>query len=187
VYGPSAAACGPRLVPRLFGHWWYEGPTFLAKCSAWGGSGAPLHQLGKGCWLRPDRWQICRPSPSSWGQVATTTTAQPSNAALGGAGNGSRASPRHGQRVNSRRGPAARPVALTSAISKSGSCTPGRGGKLAAGPSLPTGAFTSAPAPRTGSWRDRILSLPGPFLAPARLALKTGNRAAQANGWRTRE
>jgi len=57
---PRRCLCPVRL-PSSSGTWWYEGPNlFLAEVlQARGGSGAPLHQLERGCWLRPDR---CRSS-----------------------------------------------------------------------------------------------------------------------------
>jgi len=53
---------------ELFGHWWYEGPTFLAELFRQGpAAGLSFTNLGEV--LNDARpLQICRPSPSSWGQ-----------------------------------------------------------------------------------------------------------------------
>lgn len=59
---------------ELFGHWWYEGPSFLAElfrqAPAAGVGLVTLRQVLE----RSSDLQLCRPSPSSWGQGATTTT-----------------------------------------------------------------------------------------------------------------
>ncbi len=53
---------------ELFGHWWFEGPQFLAavfrRCSQ---AGVRLVTLREALKQRPSL-QVCRPSPSSWGQ-----------------------------------------------------------------------------------------------------------------------
>jgi len=53
---------------ELFGHWWYEGPSFLAElfrqAPAAGVGLVTLRQVLE----RPVSLQLCRPSPSSWGQ-----------------------------------------------------------------------------------------------------------------------
>ena len=53
---------------ELFGHWWYEGPDFLA--AVW--REAPRHGLAftnlRRCFENRPQLQVCRPSPSSWGQ-----------------------------------------------------------------------------------------------------------------------
>ncbi|CAK6699146.1 1,4-alpha-glucan branching protein domain-containing protein [Synechococcus sp. CCY9201] len=68
----SAMDRPPLLVApfdaELFGHWWFEGPGFLAELFRQApGSGVRF------CHLREvltggDQLQVCRPSPSSWGQ-----------------------------------------------------------------------------------------------------------------------
>lgn len=68
----SAMDRPPLLVApfdaELFGHWWYEGPRFLAQLFLQ----APAHGVGfttlRDVLRRGDGLQICRPSPSSWGQ-----------------------------------------------------------------------------------------------------------------------
>ena len=69
----SAMGSQPPLVvapfdAELFGHWWYEGPQFLA--ALW--REAPRHQLGFTtlcrCLEDSPQLQLCRPAPSSWGQ-----------------------------------------------------------------------------------------------------------------------
>jgi 1,4-alpha-glucan branching enzyme len=62
----------PRLVApfdaELFGHWWYEGPVFLAELFRQGpGAGLAFTSLRE-VLRRGEALQICRPSPSSWGQ-----------------------------------------------------------------------------------------------------------------------
>jgi 1,4-alpha-glucan branching enzyme len=53
---------------ELFGHWWFEGPQFLA------GVFKQAHQCGvalitlRESLSRGDNLQLCQPSPSSWGQ-----------------------------------------------------------------------------------------------------------------------
>ncbi|MCP9774199.1 1,4-alpha-glucan branching protein domain-containing protein [Cyanobium sp. WAJ14-Wanaka] len=68
----SSMERSPLLVApfdaELFGHWWFEGPQFLAALFRQGaGEGIELvtlrEALGSGGGL-----QVCRPSPSSWGQ-----------------------------------------------------------------------------------------------------------------------
>ena len=53
---------------ELFGHWWYEGPHFLAQLF----QQAPAVGVGfttlRDVLRRGETLQICRPSPSSWGQ-----------------------------------------------------------------------------------------------------------------------
>ncbi|MGB7564501.1 MAG: 1,4-alpha-glucan branching protein domain-containing protein [Prochlorococcaceae cyanobacterium] len=53
---------------ELFGHWWYEGPCFLAElfrqAPASGVGLVTLRQVLE----RSSDLQLCRPSPSSWGQ-----------------------------------------------------------------------------------------------------------------------
>ncbi|SAY38717.1 glycoside hydrolase family 57 protein [Candidatus Synechococcus spongiarum] len=53
---------------ELFGHWWYEGPRFLA--ALW--REAPHHQIRfttlRRCLEDSPQLQLCRPAPSSWGQ-----------------------------------------------------------------------------------------------------------------------
>jgi 1,4-alpha-glucan branching enzyme len=53
---------------ELFGHWWYEGPAFLAELFRQGGeSGIGFVHL-RGVLAEHQALQVCRPSPSSWGQ-----------------------------------------------------------------------------------------------------------------------
>ncbi len=53
---------------ELFGHWWFEGPRFLAalfrQASAHGVALVHLREVLS----RGESLQVCRPSPSSWGQ-----------------------------------------------------------------------------------------------------------------------
>jgi len=53
---------------ELFGHWWHEGPEFLA--AVW--RQASHHQLAfttlRRCLEGSPQLQLCRPAPSSWGQ-----------------------------------------------------------------------------------------------------------------------
>jgi 1,4-alpha-glucan branching enzyme len=53
---------------ELFGHWWFEGPRFLAELFRLApGSAVRLVHL-RDVLSRGESLQICRPSPSSWGQ-----------------------------------------------------------------------------------------------------------------------
>jgi 1,4-alpha-glucan branching enzyme len=53
---------------ELFGHWWFEGPQFLAALFRQAaGAGVRLVTLRE-VLQRPRPLQVCRPSPSSWGQ-----------------------------------------------------------------------------------------------------------------------
>ncbi|MFZ9148896.1 glycoside hydrolase family 57 protein [Vulcanococcus sp.] len=53
---------------ELFGHWWYEGPQFLAELFRQAPSeGVDLATL-RDTLSRGDALQLCQPSPSSWGQ-----------------------------------------------------------------------------------------------------------------------
>ncbi|MBM5808789.1 MAG: DUF1957 domain-containing protein [Cyanobacteria bacterium M_surface_9_m1_291] len=53
---------------ELFGHWWYEGPAFLAELFRQGpASGIRFVHL-RGVLADDQPLQVCRPSPSSWGQ-----------------------------------------------------------------------------------------------------------------------
>ena len=53
---------------ELFGHWWFEGPQFLAALFRQAGeSGVRLVTLRDNL-AGGDPLQVCRPSPSSWGQ-----------------------------------------------------------------------------------------------------------------------
>jgi 1,4-alpha-glucan branching enzyme len=53
---------------ELFGHWWFEGPRFLAELF----HRAEHHGVGlitlRDALSRGDSLQLCQPSPSSWGQ-----------------------------------------------------------------------------------------------------------------------
>jgi 1,4-alpha-glucan branching enzyme len=53
---------------ELFGHWWFEGPQFLAALFRQAeGEGVALTTLRE-CLSRGEALQLCQPSPSSWGQ-----------------------------------------------------------------------------------------------------------------------
>ena len=53
---------------ELFGHWWFEGPQFLAELFRQApGQGVGLVTLRESL-SRGDALQLCQPSPSSWGQ-----------------------------------------------------------------------------------------------------------------------
>jgi 1,4-alpha-glucan branching enzyme len=53
---------------ELFGHWWFEGPRFLAELFRQApASGVGLTTL-RDTLSRGDSLQLCQPSPSSWGQ-----------------------------------------------------------------------------------------------------------------------
>ena len=76
--GTELAALGgsmerrPLLVApfdaELFGHWWFEGPQFLAALFRQAsGAGVALVHLRE-VLARGETLQVCRPSPSSWGQ-----------------------------------------------------------------------------------------------------------------------
>jgi 1,4-alpha-glucan branching enzyme len=73
LHGLTSAIERPPLLvapfdAELFGHWWFEGPRFLGELFRQG-PGAELQfthlrdELAQGLPL-----QVCRPSPSSWGQ-----------------------------------------------------------------------------------------------------------------------
>jgi len=53
---------------ELFGHWWFEGPRFLEQVFAQGqAQGLSFTTLRQTLSQQP-QLQVCRPSPSSWGQ-----------------------------------------------------------------------------------------------------------------------
>ncbi|MFM8258351.1 MAG: 1,4-alpha-glucan branching protein domain-containing protein, partial [Vulcanococcus sp.] len=53
---------------ELFGHWWFEGPQFLAELFRQAeGAGVGLVTLRESL-SRGESLQLCQPSPSSWGQ-----------------------------------------------------------------------------------------------------------------------
>jgi 1,4-alpha-glucan branching enzyme len=53
---------------ELFGHWWFEGPRFLAELFRQAsGEGVGLVTLRESL-SRGEALQLCQPSPSSWGQ-----------------------------------------------------------------------------------------------------------------------
>ncbi|MEB3234465.1 MAG: 1,4-alpha-glucan branching protein domain-containing protein [Cyanobacteriota bacterium] len=53
---------------ELFGHWWYEGPAFLAELFRQGpASGVGFAHL-RSVLAHDQPLQVCKPSPSSWGQ-----------------------------------------------------------------------------------------------------------------------
>ncbi|MCT0217807.1 DUF1957 domain-containing protein [Synechococcus sp. CS-1329] len=68
----AAMARPPLLVApfdaELFGHWWYEGPLFLAELFRQGPSAGVEFSSLRRVLERGDPLQVCRPSPSSWGQ-----------------------------------------------------------------------------------------------------------------------
>ncbi len=53
---------------ELFGHWWYEGPEFLAELFRQGGEGDISFTTLKDVLISRTRLQLCDPSPSSWGK-----------------------------------------------------------------------------------------------------------------------
>jgi 1,4-alpha-glucan branching enzyme len=53
---------------ELFGHWWYEGPRFLAELFRQGPARGVRFTHLREVLGRGEALQICRPSPSSWGQ-----------------------------------------------------------------------------------------------------------------------
>jgi len=53
---------------ELFGHWWFEGPRFLAELFRQGPAAGVRFTHLREALGRGEALQICRPSPSSWGQ-----------------------------------------------------------------------------------------------------------------------
>ncbi len=53
---------------ELFGHWWFEGPTFLAELFRQGSEQQVRFTTLRGVLNQQPKLQICDPSPSSWGQ-----------------------------------------------------------------------------------------------------------------------
>ena len=53
---------------ELFGHWWYEGPRFLAELFRQGPAKGVRFTHLRDVLKRGEALQVCRPSPSSWGQ-----------------------------------------------------------------------------------------------------------------------
>ena len=53
---------------ELFGHWWYEGPSFLAELFRQGPEQQVRFTTLRDVLNREPNLQICDPSPSSWGQ-----------------------------------------------------------------------------------------------------------------------
>jgi len=53
---------------ELFGHWWYEGPSFLAELFRQGAEQQVRFTTLRGVLNQNPNLQICDPSPSSWGQ-----------------------------------------------------------------------------------------------------------------------
>jgi 1,4-alpha-glucan branching enzyme len=53
---------------ELFGHWWFEGPTFLAELFRQAGSAGVRFTHLREVLAEPVPLQVCQPSPSSWGQ-----------------------------------------------------------------------------------------------------------------------
>ncbi len=68
----AAMARPPLLVApfdaELFGHWWYEGPHFLAELFRQAPAAGVEFSSLRGALMREEPLQVCRPSPSSWGQ-----------------------------------------------------------------------------------------------------------------------
>jgi|APCry1669189034_1035192.scaffolds.fasta_scaffold02911_6 1,4-alpha-glucan branching enzyme len=53
---------------ELFGHWWFEGPAFLAELFRQGPAAGLAFSHLREVLAQPQALQICQPSPSSWGQ-----------------------------------------------------------------------------------------------------------------------
>ncbi|MCT0231377.1 DUF1957 domain-containing protein [Synechococcus sp. CS-1324] len=53
---------------ELFGHWWYEGPVFLEELFRQAPAAGLSFTTLRAVLQEPHALQICRPSPSSWGQ-----------------------------------------------------------------------------------------------------------------------
>jgi 1,4-alpha-glucan branching enzyme len=53
---------------ELFGHWWYEGPSFLAELFRQGPAQGVRFTHLQAVLADDQPLQVCRPSPSSWGQ-----------------------------------------------------------------------------------------------------------------------
>ncbi len=53
---------------ELFGHWWFEGPRFLAELFRQGAVAGVRFTHLREVLGRGEALQVCRPSPSSWGQ-----------------------------------------------------------------------------------------------------------------------
>ena len=53
---------------ELFGHWWFEGPSFLAELFRQGPEQQVRFTTLRGVLNQQPNLQICDPSPSSWGQ-----------------------------------------------------------------------------------------------------------------------
>ncbi|MFO7629914.1 MAG: 1,4-alpha-glucan branching protein domain-containing protein [Prochlorococcaceae cyanobacterium] len=53
---------------ELFGHWWFEGPRFLAELFRQGPQQGLRFNHLLGALAGAPQLQVCRPSPSSWGQ-----------------------------------------------------------------------------------------------------------------------
>jgi 1,4-alpha-glucan branching enzyme len=53
---------------ELFGHWWYEGPSFLAELFRQGPAQGVRFTHLRAVLADDQPLQVCRPSPSSWGQ-----------------------------------------------------------------------------------------------------------------------
>ncbi|MEB3263669.1 MAG: 1,4-alpha-glucan branching protein domain-containing protein [Synechococcus sp.] len=68
----SAMDKPPLLVApfdaELFGHWWFEGPRFLGELFRQGPERGVSFRHLREVLQRGDALQVCRPSPSSWGQ-----------------------------------------------------------------------------------------------------------------------
>ena len=68
----AVMARSPLLVApfdaELFGHWWYEGPSFLAELFRQGPAQGVNFTHLRDVLADDQPLQVCRPSPSSWGQ-----------------------------------------------------------------------------------------------------------------------
>ena len=53
---------------ELFGHWWFEGPAFLAELFRQGPAHGVRFTNLRSVLAEDQALQVCRPSPSSWGQ-----------------------------------------------------------------------------------------------------------------------
>jgi 1,4-alpha-glucan branching enzyme len=71
--GLSAVMDRPPLLvapfdAELFGHWWFEGPSFLAELFRQGPTEGVRFTHLRSVLAEDQPLQVCRPSPSSWGQ-----------------------------------------------------------------------------------------------------------------------
>jgi 1,4-alpha-glucan branching enzyme len=73
LQGLAAAIERPPLLvapfdAELFGHWWFEGPRFLAELFRQGPAAELSFTHLRDVLSHSQTLQVCRPSPSSWGQ-----------------------------------------------------------------------------------------------------------------------